>query len=70
MQVQGEDKCRALPTQYITGGKHQPTCQQGQLLLFKTVSFKGDELEWAGHHNRPGGSELFPLFMRREGLIN
>lgn len=45
VQVQSEDKCCALPTQYITGKKHQPECQHGQVLLFKTVSFKGDEPE-------------------------
>lgn len=45
VQVQSEDKCCALPTQYITGKKHQPECQHGQVLLFKTVSFKGDERE-------------------------
>lgn len=45
LQVQSEDKCRALPAQYITGKKHQPERQRGQVLLFKTVSFKGDEPE-------------------------
>lgn len=45
VQVQSEDKYRAWPTQYITEKKHQPKRQHGQVLLFKTVSFKGDEPE-------------------------
>lgn len=50
-RLNGWCRCRAQTSallcrcDILLGNKHQPGCQREQLLLFKAVSFKGDELE-------------------------
>lgn len=76
--LNGWCRCRAQTSALLSqcnillGNKHQPGCQHKQLLLFKVVSVKGDELEWPGWCNEVGGLKLFTLFTVCElrGLIN
>lgn len=69
-RLNGWCRCRAQTRcNILLGNKHQPGCQREQLLLFRAVSFKGDELEWPGWCNQVGGLKLFTLFTRTEGLI-
>lgn len=53
-RLNGWCRCRAETTallcwcNILLSNKHQPGCQHKQLILFRAVSFKGDEPEWLG----------------------
>lgn len=51
----------------LQSNKHQPGCQHEQLLLFKAVTFKGDELEWRGWYNQAGGLDMGKMFYKLSG---
>lgn len=79
VQVQSADNCSApAPLDILQSNKHGPGCQQEQLLLFRAVSFKGDELEWRGWRNQVGGSNVAVVIYEKRvgggggggGLIN
>ncbi len=73
-KLNGWCRCRAQTTallcrsNILPSNKHQPGCQHEQLLLFKAVSFKGDELEWLGWCNQVGGLDVVCVIYENWGV--
>lgn len=73
-RLNGWCRCRAQTTallcrcNILLSNKHQPGCQHEQLLLFKAVSFKGDELEWLGWCNQVGGLNVVHVIYENWGV--
>lgn len=70
VQVQSEEKRSALLCRcnILLGNKHPPGRQCKQLLLFKAVLFKGDELEWPECCYQAGGFEVIHIIYGNCGL--
>lgn len=74
-RLNGCCRCRAETTallcwcNILLSNKHQPGCQHKQLVLFRAVSFKGDELEWLEWCSQVGGIwMLFTLIYRNRAI--
>lgn len=73
-RLNGWCRCRAQTTallwqcNILLSNKHQPGCQHEQLLLFKAVSFKGDELEWLGWRNQVRGLNVVRIIYESWGV--